>query len=537
VDDIRRNDSNLQFSRLLALIQVAAVTLIVLVIGVTAVWISRAHDELSETGTKRMISGGISALEDKLQTIAVDYSVWALAYNAIRGHDIAWIYENVGTGAASEAAVFDLIMIIEPGEVARYGWVRGTGKEPSADLLPGDTVTTMLRLLNNEPVDSMQAKSRFVRIDGQTWLLSITRVIPFEDSLPQGMIDEDLPRQLFGLKIDDALMAELGGNFLVDDLSTSAEPAPGMSSLAFGDGSGGGFAVWAPSRPGNVILGRMALPLILVLGSIALASALVSRYMVRSAKRLERAVDAAQIADRAKTEFLANVSHELRTPMNGVIGIGQLMQTMKLEPKLNEMVGVLLTSARSQMTIIEELLDIARIDSGQRLFELAPFDPLVALNEVRDLLALKADGKGISLDIEAPANFNAHVLGDSGCYKQILTNLIDNAIKFTDQGGVTVRLESKISLDEMCVLVTVADTGTGIDPKHHKLIFERFGQVDGSLTRGAGGTGLGLAITKSIVELMGGKLTLKSELGKGAVFSLEVALEVVTNPSAKIAAE
>ena len=120
MDDIRRNDSNLQFSRQLALIQVAAVTLIVLVIGVTAVWISRAHDELSETGTKRMISGGISALEDKLQTIAVDYSVWALAYNAIRGHDIAWIYENVGTGAASEAVVFDLIMIIEPGEVERH---------------------------------------------------------------------------------------------------------------------------------------------------------------------------------------------------------------------------------------------------------------------------------------------------------------------------------------------------------------------------------------------------------------------------------
>ena len=285
-----------------------------------------------------------------------------------------------------------------------------------------------------------------------------------------------------------------------------------------------------------MILEKIAIPLILVFGMIALVSALVSRHVVRSAVRLERAVDAAQAADRSKSEFLANVSHELRTPMNGIIGMGQLIQNMELAPKLAKMVGVLMASARSQMVLIEDLLKIARIDSGKRQLDHSPFDPVAALNEVRDMMALKADAKGLAFNVEAPADVHAHVLGDRGCYKKILTNLIENAIKFTDQGQVTVRMRPTVHLDEMRIALEVEDTGPGIDPKHHKLIFERFRQVDGTLTRGTGGTGLGLAITRSLVDLMGGKLGLQSELGKGAAFSVELSLEVVANPNASLAA-
>jgi signal transduction histidine kinase len=287
-----------------------------------------------------------------------------------------------------------------------------------------------------------------------------------------------------------------------------------------------------------VILRKIAIPLILVFGMIALVSALVSRHVVRSAVRLERAVDAAQAADRSKSEFLANVSHELRTPMNGIIGMGQLIQNMELAPKLAKMVGALMVSARSQMVLIEDLLDIARIDSGKRQLDHSPFDPVAALNEVRDMMALKADEKGIALDVEAPTDVHAHVLGDQGCYKQVLTNLIENAIKFTDQGQVTVRMRPTVHLDEMRIALEVVDTGPGIDPKDHERIFERFEQVDGGLTRGIKGTGLGLAITRSlVVDLMGGKLGLQSELGKGATFSVELSLEVVANLNASIAAE
>ena len=160
------------------MILTAVVTALVLVTGVTAVWISREHNTLSERDTRRMISGGISALEDQLQLITLDYSVWASAYEAIRAGDAPWLWENIGTGAASDAASTDLIIIVEPGEAVQYGWVGGMGEEPSADLLPADTIAAMLRLLDDIPVDSMEAVTRFARIDGQTWLLAIPAWCP-----------------------------------------------------------------------------------------------------------------------------------------------------------------------------------------------------------------------------------------------------------------------------------------------------------------------------------------------------------------------
>jgi len=531
VENIQRNDSNIRFSRRLAIILTAVVTVLVLVTGVTAVWISREHNALSETGTKRMISGGISALEDQLRATTLDYSLWTEAYQAIRAGDTPWVWSNVGSGAA-ETGTTDLMIIVEPGEAVEYGWITGMGEEPAANLLPAGAIVAMLRLLDDIAVDSRQAVSRFARIDGQTWLLAITRVMPYE-GLPAGVTDEDLPRHLFGMKIDDTLMSELGAQFLVDDLALAQEPVPGMSSLPLGDGSGfGGYAVWAPDHPGGVILKRIAIPLILALGIILL----VSLHVVRSAVRLERAVDAAQAADRFKTEFVANISHELRTPMNGILGMGQLIQNMELEPKLAKMMGVLMTSARSQMVLIEGLLDIARIESGKRELDRSPFDPVAVLNEVRDMMALKADEKGLAFNVEAPAGLNIHVLGDKGCYKQVLTNLIGNAIKFTQQGQVTVRMRRTVRLDQMHIALEVVDTGPGIDPKNHRLIFERFEQVDGGMTRGIRGTGLGLAITRSLVDLMGGKLGLQSELGKGAAFSVELSFEVAVNPDASVAA-
>jgi signal transduction histidine kinase len=511
----------------------AVVTVLVLVTGATTVLISREHNTLSEDGIERMISNGVSMLRDRQEILALDYSLWNPAYEAITAGDLPWVYENIGSGAAYEPAASDLIIIIEPGEAVHYGWVTGMGEEPSADLLPADTIAAMLRLLDDIAVDSRQVASRFARIEGQTWLLAITRVAPY-DGLPAGTTDEDLPRHLFGTRIDDTLMSDLGAQFLVGDLRLAQEPVPGMSSLPLGDGSGfGGYAVWTPDRPGDVILEKIAIPLILALGIIVL----ISRHVTLSAVRLERAVDAAQAADRFKTEFVANISHELRTPMNGIIGMGQLIQSMELAPKPAKMMGVLMTSARSQMVLIEGLLDIAHIESGNRELDRSPFDPVAALNEVRDMMVLKADEKGLAFNVEAPADVDTHVLGDKGCYQQVLTNLIANAIKFTDQGDVTVRMRSTVRLDQMRVALEVVDTGPGIDPKDHERIFERFEQVDGGLTRGIQGTGLGLAITRSLVDLMGGKLGLQSELGKGATFSVELSLEVVANPNASIAAE
>jgi signal transduction histidine kinase len=303
-----------------------------------------------------------------------------------------------------------------------------------------------------------------------------------------------------------------------------------MSSLPLGEGAGTvGYAVWTPARPGDLILVRLAVPLLLLFGVFML----VSRYVVRLTGRLEYAADAAQAADLSKTEFLANISHELRTPMNGIIGTDQLIQKMELDPKAAKLMEVLMTSARSQMVLIEYLLDLSRIDSGNRRRDHLPFDPVAALNEVRDMMVLRAEAKGIDFKVETPAGLDIHVLGDKAGYNQILINLISNAIKFTDTGHVTVRMQAtpapdRGSLDQVRLLIEVTDTGPGVDPKNHEMIFERFGQAGESSTGEISGVGLCLAITKSLVEMMGGKLGLTSDLGKGAKFSFDLPFDIAT---------
>lgn len=226
MENIRRDDSNLRFSRQLAVIHVIAVMVITLVIGVTAVWISRTHDQLAEADTERMIAGGIAALEEQLRTITADYSLWGAAYEAIRAGDAEWIWENIGVGVA-ENGTTDLMIVVEPGEAVQFGWVVGMKEEPARDLLPAATIATTLRLLDDVPIDARRAVSRFARIDGQTWLLAIARVTDY-DGVPDGITDQDIPRILFGLKVDNALMSKLGAQFLMDDLMIAEAPKPGQ---------------------------------------------------------------------------------------------------------------------------------------------------------------------------------------------------------------------------------------------------------------------------------------------------------------------
>jgi len=407
-----KTGAKIAFSKRLAIIQITGMVALAILAGFSALWISRDYNTLAQTNTRRMVSSGISAVADSLRTITLDYSLWIDAYEAIRAGDAAWIWSNIGSGAA-ETGTTDLMIVVEPGETVQYGWVKGMGEEPATDLLPADAVSSMLRLLDTSPVSDRQALTRFVIADGQSWLLAISRVMPFGGP-PDGISDKDLPRLLFGIRIDNALMSELGAQFLLSDLRVAPTPPTGMSSLALGGDAGeGGYAVWTPVRPGDPVLKRLAAPLLLLFAILIL----VSRYVIRLAGRLETAVDAAEHADQSKNEFLANISHELRTPMNGIIGIGQLIQRTELNPKAAKLMDVLMTSARSQMVLIEDLLDLSRIDSGNRQRDLSPFDPVGALNEVRDLMELRAEAKGDRLQCRDPGRSRHSCSGRQGRFQ------------------------------------------------------------------------------------------------------------------------
>lgn len=509
--------ASLGVSRKLAAMLVSGLALLVMVVAATSLWISRAHDALARENAERMIRGGLAAVETRLDTAVRDYSLWADAYENIRAGDLGWLSRNIGTGA-TESGVADLIVIVEPGGAASYGWTSESGESPTRGLLPDAVMRAALGLLDGLPPNAVIPAHFYAPVGGTLWLLSAARILPPE-GLPEGTPDAEVPRHVFGLRITDTLAAEIGAGFLVGDVRVAAAPQPGNSNLPVRDAAGTevGYLTWAPPRPGADILRRIAPPLGLAVSLLAAAAGGASLYAVRSARRLEEAL----AADRSKSEFLANVSHDLRTPMNGIIGIAQLLRRTSLDERQDRMLGILLSSAAAQMTLIDNLLDIGRIEAGMRTLDEAPFDPARTVREALDILMPEAARKRLALSADLGGCEGIVVRGDREAFRRIVTNLAGNAIKFTRQGRVDVSLTGRRSGDRAVVTLVVADTGPGIEQAEQARIFERFAQA-GAPSGRAGGAGLGLAITRALADLMGGEVALASTPGQGAVFTVTI---------------
>lgn len=521
----------------------ACATLVAVGAGGLVLWAASAVDRIQIAKEADLVARRLERLSGALVDDVQSASIWNDAVTAVVDRDMDWLQLNFGDYYADY--MDHEVTLVQDG--AGTLMLASRESEPvgpdevSAIQAATASLIEAVRTESGSPAkrdavafDASVNRTGVVRAEGKAWMVAVSTVVPEDGEVTRPATDALVVSAKPLSAVVDSLEADLK---LADAAFVTSAPGGAAVAVSGPDGRTLGWLTWTPARPGSAVVREAAPYLMVLLLLLAIAVGGLLGWLHRTGKRLTateaaliEARDRAEAASEAKSRFLANMSHELRTPMNGVVAMGEILALGQLDPAQRQQLDILRASGRDMLKLIEQLLEMTRLEKGHVPVAQAAYDPATVARAAAGRHEGRARAKALLL--ETNLSEPGPRLGDGRHVAQVLDHLLDNAVTYTSAGRVDLSLVG----DEDRLRFEVTDTGPGIAPDLVPHVFDVFTRGDDSLTSACGGAGLGLSACRGLVEAMGGRIEVQSAPGAGTRITVDLPAPVAEAAPSSLAA-